>query len=151
MLVLPKSGRPIVQMTTKTKICDTVTYVCLLLSLILRRFRQLSLFLSLKLNLIPPFILGLPRSLLPVGLYFRSFCGSLVFPILWMCVTQSLLHASVSWIIHFYVLYASPNIWVIKLRRIRRVGHVARMERAGCIQDFGGETWWKETTWKTHA
>ena len=36
-------------------------------------------------------------------------------------------------------LYSSPNIVrVIKLRRIRWAGHVARMER--CAQGFGGET-----------
>jgi hypothetical protein len=35
-------------------------------------------------------------------------------------------------------LYSSPNIIrVIKSRRMRWAGHVARM---GCIQDFGGET-----------
>jgi len=38
-------------------------------------------------------------------------------------------------------LYCSPNIaWVIKSRRMRRTGHVARMEEGGLIQDFGGET-----------
>jgi len=45
-------------------------------------------------------------------------------------------------------LYSSPNIVrVLKSRRMRWVGHVARMggeER--CIQDFDGETRCKETT-----
>jgi hypothetical protein len=38
-------------------------------------------------------------------------------------------------------LYSSPNIiWVIKLRRMRRVGHVAYMGgKERCIQDFGGD------------
>jgi hypothetical protein len=36
-------------------------------------------------------------------------------------------------------LYSSPNIIrVIKSRRMRWAGHVARMGR-GCIQDFGSE------------
>jgi hypothetical protein len=41
-----------------------------------------------------------------------------------------------------YDLYSSPNvIWVIKSRRIRCAGHVARMrEQEKCIQGFGGET-----------
>jgi hypothetical protein len=48
-------------------------------------------------------------------------------------------------------LYCSPNVVrVIKLRRMRWTGHVARMgERF--VQGFGGETWRKETTWKTQA
>jgi len=39
-------------------------------------------------------------------------------------------------------LYSSPNIMrVIKSRRIRWKGHVARMgKRVRCIQGFGGET-----------
>ena len=37
-------------------------------------------------------------------------------------------------------LYCSPNIFrVIKSRRMRLAGHVARMVE-WCIQDFGGET-----------
>jgi len=36
--------------------------------------------------------------------------------------------------------YSSPNIWVIKLRRMRCVGHVACMGQDRHIQDFGGET-----------
>jgi len=40
----------------------------------------------------------------------------------------------------FNDLYSSPNIdWVIKLRRVRLVGHVAHMGER-CIQGFGGET-----------
>ena len=47
-------------------------------------------------------------------------------------------------------LYTSPNIVrVIKSRRIRWVGHVARMgEERGCI-GFGEETGGKETTGET--
>jgi hypothetical protein len=44
------------------------------------------------------------------------------------------------------------NSVVIKSRRMRWAGHVARMgveERR--TQGFGGEIWWKETTWKTQA
>jgi hypothetical protein len=39
-------------------------------------------------------------------------------------------------------LYSSPNIIrVIRSRRMRWLGHVARMgEKEKCIQDFGGET-----------
>ena len=48
-------------------------------------------------------------------------------------------------------LYSSPSIFrVIKLRIIRWAGHVARMGDK-CIQDFDGETWGKETAWKTLA
>jgi hypothetical protein len=38
-------------------------------------------------------------------------------------------------------LHSSPNIIrVIKLRRMRWSGHVARMGEGRCIQGFGGET-----------
>jgi len=50
-------------------------------------------------------------------------------------------------------LYCSPNIvWVIKWRRMRWAGHVARMgeERGGgSVQVLGRETGGKETTWET--
>jgi len=47
-------------------------------------------------------------------------------------------------------LYSSPNtVQVIKSRRMRWAGHVARMGEA--LQGFGGETWGKETTGKTRA
>jgi hypothetical protein len=39
---------------------------------------------------------------------------------------------------------------VIKSTRMRWKGHVARMAERR-IQGFGGETWGKETTWKTPA
>jgi hypothetical protein len=40
-----------------------------------------------------------------------------------------------------YVLYCSPNInRVIKSRRLRWAGHVARMGEERCIQGFSGET-----------
>ena len=50
-------------------------------------------------------------------------------------------------------LYSSPSIFrVIKSRRMSWAGHVARMgEGVRLIQDFGGETWGKETTWETQA
>jgi hypothetical protein len=38
-----------------------------------------------------------------------------------------------------YALYFSPNIRVIKSRRLRWAGHVARMGER-CIQGFSGET-----------
>ena len=48
-------------------------------------------------------------------------------------------------------LYSSPStVRVIKSRRMRWAGHVARMGE-GRVQDFGGETWKKETTGKTQA
>jgi len=49
------------------------------------------------------------------------------------------------------VLNSSPNILrVIKSRRIRWAGHVARMgEGMKRVQGFGGETWGKETTGET--
>jgi hypothetical protein len=40
---------------------------------------------------------------------------------------------------------------VIKSRRMRWAGHVARMGRGEAIQCYSGETWGKETTWETHA
>jgi len=48
-------------------------------------------------------------------------------------------------------LYSSSNvIQVIKSGRMRWAGHVARIgERY--IQGFGGETWGKETIWKTQV
>jgi hypothetical protein len=51
-------------------------------------------------------------------------------------------------------LYCSPNIVrVIKSKRMRWTGHVARMgigeERR--IHVFDGETWGKEATWETQA
>ena len=49
-------------------------------------------------------------------------------------------------------MYSSPNVFrVIKSRRMRWAGHVVRIGDEGCIQDFGGETWGKETTWQTQA
>ena len=48
--------------------------------------------------------------------------------------------------------YSSPNIIrVIKSRGMRLVGHVARMGGGELRSGFGGETWGKETTWKTQA
>ena len=48
-------------------------------------------------------------------------------------------------------LYCSPNIvWVIKSRRMRWAGHIARMGRGEVYTGF----WWgnlRETTWKTQA
>ena len=48
-------------------------------------------------------------------------------------------------------LYCSPNIvWVIKWRRMRWAGHVARMgEERGGVKGLGGETGGKETTGET--
>jgi len=50
-------------------------------------------------------------------------------------------------------LYFSPNIFrVIKSRKMRLVGHVARMgESRGIHRVFDGETWGKETTRKNRA
>ena len=47
-------------------------------------------------------------------------------------------------------LYSSPNIVrVIKSRRMRWAGHVARMGEGRGVQDLGGETGGKETTGET--
>jgi hypothetical protein len=48
-------------------------------------------------------------------------------------------------------LYSSPSIFkVIKARKMRWAGHVARMGKVrGCIQHFGLEAWREETTRKT--
>jgi hypothetical protein len=47
-------------------------------------------------------------------------------------------------------LHSSPSIFrMIKLRRIRWAGYVARKGRRGCIQDFGLKSRRKEITRKT--
>jgi hypothetical protein len=48
-------------------------------------------------------------------------------------------------------LYCSHNIvQMIKLRRLRWVGHVACMQgKERCIHHLDGETWSEERTWKT--
>ena len=47
-------------------------------------------------------------------------------------------------------LYSSPNIVrVIKSRRMRWAGHVARMGEEGGVQGLDGETGRKETTGET--
>jgi hypothetical protein len=50
-----------------------------------------------------------------------------------------------------HAVYSSPNIIsVIKSRRMRWPGHVARMGgRVGAYRALVGKIWWKETTWKT--
>jgi hypothetical protein len=49
-------------------------------------------------------------------------------------------------------LYSFPNIIrPIKSRRMRRAGHVARMEEERKVQGFGGKGQRKETTRKTKA
>ena len=50
-------------------------------------------------------------------------------------------------------LYSSPNIvWVIKLRRMRWAGHVARMsEERGVYRVLVGETGGKETNGEAEA
>jgi hypothetical protein len=47
-------------------------------------------------------------------------------------------------------LYCSPSIIrIIKSRRMRWAGHVARLGESECILDFGGKAGRKETTRKT--
>jgi len=49
-------------------------------------------------------------------------------------------------------LYSSTNIFrVIKSRRMRLAGYVERMEADRCVQEFGVESWWKETTCRNQA
>ena len=49
-------------------------------------------------------------------------------------------------------LYCSPNIFrVIKSRRMRWAGHVARVGEERHIQGFGTGTCEKKTTWKAQA
>jgi hypothetical protein len=52
-----------------------------------------------------------------------------------------------------YAVYSSPNIIrVVKSRRLRWAGHVARMgKRRGTYMILVGETLEKETTWRTQA
>ena len=51
-----------------------------------------------------------------------------------------------------YAVYSSPNItWVIRSRRLRWAGHVARIGPGEMQTGFLWETWEKETTWKTQA
>ena len=49
--------------------------------------------------------------------------------------------------------YSLPNIvWMVKSRRMRWAGHVARMgEGRGVYTGFGGGTWGKETNRETQA
>jgi hypothetical protein len=50
-----------------------------------------------------------------------------------------------------HILYSSPNIISqIKSRRLRWVGHVARMGEE-CVQGFDGKIRKKETTWEIKA
>ena len=45
-----------------------------------------------------------------------------------------------------------PNIRAIESRRLGWSWNVARIgDRRGAYRIFGGETWGKETTWKTQA
>jgi hypothetical protein len=47
-------------------------------------------------------------------------------------------------------LYSSTNIIrVIKSRRVRWAGHVARMGEEKCLHDFGGDTRGEKIRWKT--
>jgi hypothetical protein len=47
-------------------------------------------------------------------------------------------------------LYSSPSIIrIIKLRRMRWAGHIARMGRGGTLIDYCGKAGRKETTRKT--
>jgi len=49
-------------------------------------------------------------------------------------------------------LYSSPNvIWVMKSRRMRRVGHIAHMGERSGANAFGGKIWGIETTRKTYV
>jgi hypothetical protein len=49
-------------------------------------------------------------------------------------------------------LYSSPSITrVIKSRRMRWAGHVARMGKQECIYDVGGKARWKVSAGKTKA
>ena len=52
-----------------------------------------------------------------------------------------------------YALYSSPNIiWVIKSRKLKRIGHVARMgESRGACKFLVENLKKKETIWKTET
>ena len=48
--------------------------------------------------------------------------------------------------------YSLPNIvWVVKSRRMRWAGNVARMGEGKCAQGSSGETRWKETIVETQT
>jgi hypothetical protein len=40
---------------------------------------------------------------------------------------------------------------IIKSRKMRRAGHVARMGHENYIQHFGWKPWREESTWKTYV
>jgi hypothetical protein len=49
-------------------------------------------------------------------------------------------------------VYTSPNtLRVIKSRRMRWEGYVARIGEYEAYRGYGGETGWKETAWETQA
>jgi hypothetical protein len=73
-----------------------------------------------------------------------------------ICIFLTIYHTlkptlTISNFFYFYVPYAGlMNNKIIKIIEMGRVcGTYGRQER--CIQGFGGETWGKETTWKTQA
>jgi hypothetical protein len=76
-------------------------------------------------------LLGLPRSLLPVGLYFRACCGSRVFPIVSTCFTKFLWYSTMSWVIFLTFIFALSSVFLVSCS-IYQSEKCSQRENAAC-------------------